>query len=204
MASIYNRLFAKLYDRFMYGFEKGLVKNRNELVSGLKGKVLEVGSGTGVNFGFYNEQADVVVIEPSAPMIKVSKTKHCNCRKIEYVNIGITDNDLFQYVDAHTFDFIISTLVLCTVDNPEKAISNYIKLLKPGGRLVVLEHIHSSSKKHKILQNLANPLWNAFSEGCNLNRNTDKLIIDGGFKPINHEYFVKTLRWVKGVYELNK
>lgn len=204
MASLYNKLFAKLYDRFMYGFEKGLVKNRNELVSCLRGKVLEVGSGTGVNFGFYHNQADVVAIEPSAAMIKVSKTKHCNCKKIEYVNKGITDDDLFQYVDEQSFDFIISTLVLCTVDKPEKAISNYKKLLKPKGRLVVLEHIHSSSRKNKILQNLVNPLWNTFSEGCNLNRNTDKLIIDGGFKPINHTYFVKTLRWVKGIYEINK
>jgi len=202
MANFYNRLFAKLYDKFMHGFEKGLVKNRNELVSGLKGKVLEVGSGTGVNFSFYNTEADVVAIEPSLPMISVSKTKYCNCSKIEYVNIGITDDRLWQYLDEHSFDFIISTLVLCTVDKPDKAILNYKRLLKPGGKLIVLEHIHSSTKRNKILQNIANPFWNVFSEGCNLNRNTDQLIIRGGFKPVKYEYFVKTLRWVKGVYEL--
>jgi len=203
MASIYNRLFAKLYDKFMHGFEKGLVSNRNELVSGLKGKVLEVGSGTGVNFSFYNKDAEVTALEPSAPMIKVSKTKNCNCSKIDYVNNGITDDILFNYVDEKSFDNIISTLVLCTVDNPKKAIANYKRLLKPNGKLIVLEHIHSTSKKDRILQNIANPFWNVFSEGCNLNRNTDQLIIEGGFKSVKHEYFVKTLRWVKGVYELD-
>jgi ubiquinone/menaquinone biosynthesis C-methylase UbiE len=71
--TIYNHLFAKFYDLFMNGFEKGLIKNRKQLVSQLEGRVLEVGSGTGVNFGFYNSKAEVVALEPSAPMIKVSK-----------------------------------------------------------------------------------------------------------------------------------
>ncbi len=201
MASIYNKLFAKFYDLFMNGFEKGLVKNRQELVSGLKGRVLEVGSGTGVNFEFYNEDAQVVAIEPSTPMIRVSKAKQCHCQSIDFLNISITDEVLFEHLEEQSFDFIISTLVLCTVNNPKQAILNYKKLLKPNGKLVVLEHIHSSKKTHKRLQNFANPFWNVFSEGCNLNRNTDKLLLKGGFKSLEHKYFVRSLKWVQGVYE---
>ncbi len=203
MASIYNKLFANFYDLFMNGFEKGLVKNRRQLISGLKGKVLEVGSGTGVNFGFYNKDAEVVAIEPSSPMINVSKAKDCMCKNIEYLNISITNEKLFDTLKEHSFDYIISTLVLCTTNNPKQAIKNYKRLLKPNGKLVVLEHIHSSSKKHKRLQNIANPFWKAFSEGCNLNRNTDQLLIEGGFIPLEQKYFVKTLKWVQGVYELD-
>lgn len=202
MASIYNKLFAKFYDKLMNGFERGLVKNRKQLVSGLTGKVLEVGSGTGVNFEFYNNDASVVAIEPSAPMIKVSKAKQCHCQSIDFINIGIADDNLFDHLKENSFDFIISTLVLCTVNDPVKAILNYKRLLKPNGKLVVLEHIHSATKKHKKLQNIANPFWKAFSEGCNLNRNTDQLLLEAGFKPQEHKYFVKTLKWVQGVYEL--
>ncbi len=203
MASIYNKLFANFYDLFMNGFEKGLVKNRRQLISGLKGKVLEVGSGTGVNFGFYNKDAEVVAIEPSSPMINVSKAKDCMCKNIEYLNISITNEKLFDTLKEHSFDYIISTLVLCTTNNPKQAIKNYKRLLKPNGKLVVLEHIHSSSKKHKRLQNIANPFWKAFSEGCNLNRNTDQLLIESGLIPLEQKYFVKTLKWVQGVYELD-
>ncbi len=203
MASIYNKLFANFYDLFMNGFEKGLVKNRRQLISGLKGKVLEVGSGTGVNFGFYNKDAEVVAIEPSSPMINVSKAKDCMCKNIEYLNISITNEKLFDTLKEHSFDYIISMLVLCTTNNPKQAIKNYKRLLKPNGKLVVLEHIHSSSKKHKRLQNIANPFWKAFSEGCNLNRNTDQLLIESGLIPLEQKYFVKTLKWVQGVYELD-
>jgi len=200
--TFYNRLFAKFYDLFMNGFEKGLVKHRHQLVSQLEGRVLEVGSGTGVNFGFYNSEAEVVALEPSAPMIKVSKLKKCHCSKIDFVNIGITDDSLFEHLQEHSFDSIISTLVLCTVGNPLKAVENYRRLLKPDGKLIVLEHIHSSKQKHKRLQNIANPLWKAFSEGCNLNRNTDQLLLDSGFQPIEHKYFVKTIKWIQGVYRV--
>ncbi len=201
-SNMYNKLFAKFYDRFMNGFERGLFKYRNELVSQLKGKVLEVGSGTGINFLYYNEEAEVTALEPSGAMIKVSSNKKCNCRNIVYLQMGITDENLFDHLHDNSYDFIISTLVLCTVSDPEKAILNYSRLLKPDGQLIVLEHIHSSNSRDMRLQNLANPFWKAFSAGCNLNRNTDKLLLESGFKPVNQEYFVKTLRWVKGVYEV--
>ncbi len=186
----------------MNGFEKGLFKYRDELVSQLKGKVLEVGSGTGINFHHYHKEAEVMAMEPSKAMIKVSSRKRCDCKNIDYLQMGITDENLFDHLHDHSYDFIISTLVLCTVPNPEKAILNYRKLLKPGGKLIVLEHIHSSNKKDRRLQNFANPFWKAFSDGCNLNRQTDQLLLGSGFTPVNHEYFVKTLRWVKGVYEV--
>jgi len=185
----------------MNGFEKGLFKYRDELVSQLRGEVLEVGSGTGINFIHYHKDARVTALEPSGEMIKVSSRKKCNCSNITYLQMSITDNELNNHLHDHSFDFIISTLVLCTVPDPEKAISNYRRLLKPGGKLVVLEHIHSISKRDRRLQNLVNPFWKAFSEGCNLNRQTDKLLIETGFMPVNQKYFVKTLRWVKGVYE---
>jgi len=202
--SIYNLLFAKFYDGFMYNFEKGLYKHRNELIAPLKGKILEVGSGTGINFEHYHNDADVTALEPSKPMIKVSKSKKCDCQTINYLDIGVTDENIFNTLEAESFDYIISTLVLCTISNPEIAISSYRKLLKPNGKLIILEHIHSTKKKDKILQNIANPMWKAFSEGCNLNRNTDLLLLKGGFEPINSEYFVSTLRWIKGVYEISK
>jgi len=202
-SNLYNKLFAKLYDSFMYNFEKGLYKHRKELIAPLKGKILEIGSGTGINFAHYHKEAKVTALEPSEAMVKVSRLKNCNCKDINYVNIGITDENLYMTLKAESFDYIISTLVLCTIQNPDKAIQTYYKLLKPNGKLIVLEHLHSTRKTDKVLQNIANPMWKAFSEGCNLNRNTDLLLLKGGFKPISKTYFVKTLRWIKGIYIKN-
>ncbi len=197
---LYNSVFAKFYDPFMKGFEKRIRKNRLELLKDVGGEVLEIGSGTGINFGLYNPGINLTAIEPSQAMIDVSTAKNCDCNKIRLLKTSITDPLLFNELKESSFDYILSTLVLCTIDRPEIAIKNYGKLLKPDGRLLVLEHIHSTKPLHKKLQNIANPFWKAFSEGCNLNRNTDQMLIQNGFVPVQSEYFVKTLRFVQGVY----
>ncbi|NOY49069.1 MAG: class I SAM-dependent methyltransferase [Chlorobi bacterium] len=196
----YNSVFAQFYDPFMKGFEKRIRENRLELLKNVEGDLLEIGSGTGINFGFYKPGINLTAIEPSQAMIDVSTAKNCNCNKLRLLKTSITSPHIFSELKEESFDYILSTLVLCTIDRPDIAIKNYRKLLKPKGKLLILEHIHSTKPLHKKLQNLANPLWKAFSEGCNLNRNTDKLLMRNGFVPVHSEYFVKTLRFVQGVY----
>jgi SAM-dependent methyltransferase len=200
----YNLLFAKFYDPFMKGFEKRIRKNRHALLKNIQGDVLEVGSGTGINFSFYNSKINLTALEPSQAMIDVSATKKCNCNKIGVLKISITSPLIFNELQENSFDYILSTLVLCTIDRPDIAINNYKKLLKPNGKLLILEHIHSTKTLHKRFQNLANPFWKAFSEGCNLNRDTDQLLMSLGFIPLQQEYFVKTLKFVQGVYIVDK
>ena len=193
---IYQKLFASLYDIFMQNFEKSLYKKRKALLSGLKGNVLGVGEGTGVNFQFYPEHTNVFSVEPSIPMLEKAKEKAKGKGHVTFYNYGINDLALDQQLEPKSMDSIVCTLVLCTIPNPSLALENFKKWLKPNGKLIILEHIHASKPLNKTL------LWNVFGDGCNLNRDTDELIKSAGFKPVQEEYFKRTLRFHSGIFTL--
>ena len=203
MGGIYQKIFAKIYDPLMQGFEQGLAKNRFELLNPLQGIVLEVGSGTGVNFQFYHPESKVIAIEPSLPMLKIAEQKAVNFPNITLYNHGVNDPEMHQIILPNSLDAITCTLVLCTIPNPELALQNFKKWLKPEGKLAILEHIKSENKLNGKLQEMVNPIWKMAGEGCNLTRNTDNLIRKSGFKPIESAYFHSTLRWHQGIYIAN-
>ena len=202
MAKIYQKLFATFYDPFMRGFERSLYKTRRELIDGLSGEIIEVGAGTGVNFKFYGDKAHVTAIEPSLPMLKKAEQKVSAETNVKFLNFGVCDAELNNHIQPHSIDYVVSMLVLCTIPDPEKALEQFRNWLKPDGKLIILEHIHAEHPRNQKIQNVINPAWRAFAEGCNLNRNTDQLILDAGFKPVTHEYIKRSLRFVKGVYKL--
>jgi len=204
MSKTYQKLFATFYDPFMHRFERSLYKTRKELLAGLKGEIIEVGAGTGVNFQFYKNQAHVIAIEPSMAMLKKAEKKIPDGANISVFNFGVCDLELNRQIKKHSIDFVVSMLVLCTIPNPEEALKQYSKWLKPDGKLIVLEHIHAAHPRNKKIQNVINPAWRTFADGCNLNRNTDKMILEAGFKPIKIEYIKRSLRFVKGIYQLNQ
>lgn len=196
---IYPKLFAKFYDSVLHGFEKKLRHDRQLYLQNLKGKVIDVGSGTGVNFEFFNKEVEVLAIEPAIEMLNKSKVK-IGDKQIQLINKGITDPSLDELIEPKSVDAIVCTLVLCTIPNPELALKQFKKWMKPEGELIIIEHIHSDKKWNASFQHFINPLWNKIGEGCNLNRNTDQLLLDNGFHSNNHVYFNLGLRIVKGVY----
>ena len=200
MAKTYQKLFATFYDPFMNRFERSLYKTRKEMLTGLNGEIIDVGAGTGVNFKFYDNNAHVIAIEPSASMLKKGEKKIPTGANIDFLNFGVCDPELNQHIKENTIDYVVSMLVLCTIPDPEKALAQFKRWLKPDGKLIILEHIHSAHPRNKKIQNIVNPVWRAFADGCNLNRNTDQLILEAGFKPLNEEYIKRSLRFIKGVY----
>ena len=203
MAGIYNKLFAHYYDSFMRSTERGLYKKRKSLIEPLSGRILEVGSGTGVNYQFYSPDSQIFALDPHRSMLSRAEEKAPENLSITYLHHRICDDKVEHHIKKHSLDAIVSTLVLCSVPDPEKAIERFKYWLKPEGKLIILEHIHADNKVNQKLQNLINPIWRSFSDGCNLNRNTDQLIMEAGFTPSESEYFVQSLRWVMGVYRLN-
>ena len=117
--------------------------------------------------------------------------------------MGINDEKLHVIIKENSLDAIISTLVLCTVKNPELALDNFKKWLKPNGKLIVLEHIHSNKKMKATIETLINPFWKIIGDGCNLNRHTDKLIKEKGFVVKEESYFTIGLRMHKAEYYIN-
>ena len=202
MANFYNKLFAQYYDSFMRSTERGLYKKRKALIEPLGGRILEVGSGTGVNYQFYSSNSQIFALDPNKNMLSRAEEKAPENLSITYLHHRICDENVEHHIRKESLDAVVSTLVLCSVPDPEKAIERFKYWLKPEGKLVILEHIHADNKVNQKLQNIINPIWKSFSDGCNLNRNTDQLLMNGGFTPIESEYFVQSLRWVMGVYRL--
>lgn len=202
MGKGYQKLFAKVYDPFMKGVEERLEKRRKALIAPLKGTILEVGSGTGINFKFYSELTSVLAIEPSKPMMaRAQERLGDSSAKITLINCGINDQELLKHVPTGGFDAIVCTLVLCTVPNLTQTVAELIKLLAPTGQLIVLEHIHAKTQPKAFIQSAVNPVWKKLGEGCNLTRKTDEVLKHSGLKLIKEEYFGGVVNFYQAVFE---
>ena len=190
---VYKRIFGAVYDRFMNSTEKTYLRSRrSRLLSGLSGKVLEVGVGTGVNFEHYSEDIELIGIEPSPYMIPRAKKKKDILlfpNKITLLNIGCGYEEMEKLFEPGSLDAVVCTLVLCTVPDPSRALENFMKWLKPGGKLVILEHIRSHNPSRGKIQDILNPVWEKVADGCQLNRPTDHLLSGSGFRLVREERF---------------
>lgn len=210
--SLYARLFARFYDRFMNRIEtKVLYLKRKELIAPLRGKILEIGSGTGINFPLYGSGAEVTAIEPSGAMMEKAKERMANLlhhssihSKIRMEIGGLGNPDTEALVPPNSMDTIVFTLVLCTVPDLEYAIRFARSRLKKGGKILLLEHVQARSKAGRILQNILNPFWKKFAQGCNINRNPAAVLKAEGFRPIQESRFRHTLPFYQAIYELGE
>ena len=201
--SLYNKLFAKIYDPFMKGAETGaLGRLRAELLGALEGEILDVGTGTGINLQYFNNKnTHIFAVEPSAPMLDKAKLKASADQNISFINLGINDPSLHDVIKPNSLDAIVCTLVLCTIPDPMKSLQQFKKWLKPNGQLIVIEHIKSKNKTNARFQHIVNPAWKIIGEGCNLTRDTDQLIREAGFVVAGKEdTFVNGITWYYGVF----
>jgi SAM-dependent methyltransferase len=208
--SYYAKIFARYYDAFMYRLERTiLLKKRKRLLSSLEGNILEIGSGTGINFSFYNKKANVYAIEPSSAMmqkaetrISESKGKEQIAASIKTINSGIGNPELEKEIAEGSLDAVVCTLVLCTVPDLKYTINFIQSKLKKEGKLIVLEHIHPKKFPFTAMHNLFNPFWRLFSMGCNLNRKTDIILKESGFVLVEENFFTKALPFYEAVFVL--
>ena len=173
---------------------------RKELIAELEGNILEVGSGTGTNFEHYNSKARVIAIEPSSFMLEKSKAKITVNTQIKTYNLGIDDIKLDSIIEENLLDYVICTLVLCTIPDQNAAFEKFKKWLKPSGKLIILEHIHAQNKPKRFLYNIFNPLWRIIGDGCNLNRDTEDSIKKAGFIVEREKYFKNSLDFYQAVF----
>jgi len=170
---------AALYDPFMGLVDRaGLAERRRRLIAEASGRVLEVGAGTGLNLRHYRNVDRVVVTEPDAAMRKRLLSRVAAAAvPVEVHELPIESTGL---PDA-SFDSIVCTLVLCTVDDQSVALREIRRLLAPGGRLLFLEHVRSPGWRGR-LQALATPVWAATAgAGCHLDRRTLDSIREASF-----------------------
>ena len=180
-----HRFFAAIYDRLMAGAEKaGLAEMRAETVRQARGRTLELGAGTGGNLGYYTaDVTELVLTEPDPHMAKRLRRKLAESPPAAgSVEVVETPAESLPFEDA-SFDSIVSTLVLCTVEDPAQAARELARLLKPGGRLLYLEHVRDPGEGNlaKWQDRLERP-WGWFAAGCHPNRPTEPTLRAAGFE----------------------
>ncbi len=170
---------APAYDRMMRGSEDGGARElRQGLVADASGRVLEIGAGTGLNLPHYDGSIESLVLtEPQAPMVRrLQRAVHEHAPQAQVLQAPAED---LPFEDA-SFDTVVSTLVLCGVDDQNRALREIRRVLRPGGRLLFLEHVRSDDPKFARFQDRINWL-NRFVVDCDCNRPTLSSIEAAGF-----------------------
>jgi SAM-dependent methyltransferase len=166
----WQRVSAVLYDPFFWLAERaGLAARRRALVQQARGRILEIGAGTGLNLRHYADDVELVLSEPDAAMADRLRRRVAQGRRPATVVLAAAE--ALPFADDE-FDTVVSTLVLCTVPDQAAALREIRRVLRPGGRLLFMEHIRSESPRWARWQDRLNTPWRAFAEGCNCNRPT--------------------------------
>ncbi|MFC4765998.1 class I SAM-dependent methyltransferase [Effusibacillus consociatus] len=183
--------FTRLYDTLMEPLERrGFREIRKNLVRKAEGKVLEIGSGTGLNFPFYEKAEQVIAIEPEPLMREKSIPRVTAARvRIEVISAGAED---LPFPD-NSFDTVVGTLVLCTIPDSYKAMEEIRRVCKPDGKVLFFEHVRLNHPVLCRLQDWLTPVWKRLCDGCHLNRNTLELIGQIGFEVIRVEGYARDL-----------
>ena len=179
-AGPWGRVFAALYDPLLWaGERRGMRARRRDLVALAAGRTLELGSGTGLNLAHFPDDLDeLILIEPAALMRK--RLEQAVRRSPRAATVLDAPAERIPLPDA-SLDTIVSALVLCTVDRPDVVLHEVRRLLRPGGRLLFLEHVRADSARLAAWQDRLEGPWRRFAEGCRCNRATVELIEAAGF-----------------------
>jgi len=178
-STVDNPFFARVWT-WMASHEPESVKQlRRENLAGLSGRVLEIGAGTGTNFELYPDTVtEVVAVEPEHRLAVQAQ----QAAAAASVPITVSTETVEQFADAEPFDAVVCSLVLCSVDDPDRVVRQLHSLLKPGGELRYFEHVASSGARAR-LQKLADAtLWPRMAGNCHTHRHTEQTIVDAGFR----------------------
>ncbi|HET9597943.1 MAG TPA: class I SAM-dependent methyltransferase [Anaeromyxobacteraceae bacterium] len=165
-----------LYDAGMALAERGwLGRWRERLVAGLAGRVLEIGCGTGRNLTRYPAAARPVAVDPFAANLARARARAPGARLVQ------ARAEALPFRDG-AFRTAVSSLVLCSVDDPPRALAELRRVLEPAGELRAMEHVRARRPWAARLQDLAQPAWTAITGGCRPNRPTEATVAAAGFE----------------------
>ena len=152
---------------------------RSQVVPQARGKVLEIGVGSGLNFPFYGPEVEsLTALDPSEELLRMaSRRAKCVSFRMEFRN---ATSESIPAEDG-AFDTVISTWTLCTIPEPVEALKEMKRVLKRGGRVLFVEHGLAPEPGVRAWQERLNPAWRKVTGGCNLNRRIDELVRAAGF-----------------------
>ncbi len=172
---------AKSYDRAMRATEKRCLHQwRRELLQQATGDVLEIGAGTGINLPHYPVTVTRLILSEPDPQMRLELDKRLSQHDGLKIDVTMWGADDIAAEDR-SFDTIVSTLVLCSVPDQPAALAELHRLLRPGGKLIFLEHVLSDHPPTQQWQHRLEPVWSLCAGDCKLTRDTATAIETAGF-----------------------
>jgi len=153
----------------------GLAEWRRWLVGGARGRVLDLGSGTGRNLPFLPRNVNAIALDPSVEALQRAR------RRAPRVPLIVGRAEALPFRDS-TFDTVLTGLVFCSVEDPQRGLAEVRRVLRPDGRLRMLEHVRSVIPWRAKVQDLIQPLWTWAAGGCHPNRDTETTVEHAGFR----------------------
>jgi ubiquinone/menaquinone biosynthesis C-methylase UbiE len=173
------------------GFVPFIGNWRSNLLRDVRGLVLEVGAGSGPNLTHYPIESHVIATEFDEGAIVLAKP-----RSATHIRLASADIEHLAFPDD-TFDAVTATLVFCSVERPIVGFQEVRRVLKPGGRLHLIEHVRSHHHWLARWQDKLNARWKVWAEGCNLNRDTEANLRAAHFEietlRVNYYGLIKTM-----------
>lgn len=178
--ALLDRAFAASYDRITAPIERRwLAEARHQLLSGLTGRVLEIGAGTGANFRYYPPHAQVTAVEPSPHFLRRARIKLAEAQAT--IELRQADAQVLPFGDD-MFGAAVATLVFCSIPDPARALEEIRRVSVAGAPLLLIEHVRARTAGGQLMQNLWNPCQKTLGRGCHLNRDTAATVRTAGFQ----------------------
>jgi ubiquinone/menaquinone biosynthesis C-methylase UbiE len=176
-------IFARLYDRLLKSTEEGgLAEMRQALLAEASGRVLELGAGTGLNLEHYTDAVTELVMAEPDPHMARRLRERLAAEGTAAGNPSVIEAPAEDLpFDDGSFDTVVTTLVLCTVEDPQRALAEVRRVLVEGGRLLYIEHVRSTRPRLARWQDRLERPWGWFAGGCHPNRPTDQSLAGAGF-----------------------
>jgi ubiquinone/menaquinone biosynthesis C-methylase UbiE len=176
--SLWQGTFARVYDASLWpGEHAGMREQRRAVLGEARGRVLEIGAGTGLNVEHYPEDLSELILAEPDPAMHRRLTGRADGRATV---IAAPAEDL--PVEDASVDTVVSTFVLCTVGEPEAALREIRRVLRPGGQLLLIEHVRSDGRVLGWLQRALRRPWSSFARGCRCDQATPELLRACGFR----------------------
>jgi ubiquinone/menaquinone biosynthesis C-methylase UbiE len=168
-------VFAGAYDRFLRGAEEaGLAEQRRRVVQQASGRTLELATGTGLNLPHYGAAVtELILTEPYPHMVNELRGKVRAMGRDAKIVEAFAEKLPFP---DESFDTVVGTMILCSADEPELVLAEAARVLRKGGQYLFLEHVRNPDPRVALRQDLVQPGWYLFGNGCHCNRDTVKTL----------------------------
>ena len=178
-STVDNPFFARLWTTMSGHEPEALLKLRRENLAGLSGRVLEVGAGTGTNFAFYPPTVErVVAVEPERRLAGIAR----EAASTAPVPVTVSTDTVEQYSADESFDAVVCSLVLCSIEEPDSVLRQLVSLLRPGGELRYLEHVAGTGARGRLQRFADATVYPRMLGNCHTHRHTEEAIVGAGFQ----------------------